>query len=152
MAREVTDPDGITWCIRRRWAAIDIDKPEIRTYGLVSAWDFLIDLGLFGIAFAVLCLVAVAVLIVVILPLILLAVEVVGFLALLVAGVGGRVLLGRPWRLEADADAPGPDTRFTWRVAGWRTSQEAIDEIAAGLRNGRRPPPASLVLPAAERR
>ncbi|HWI71985.1 MAG TPA: hypothetical protein VNT55_08525 [Baekduia sp.] len=151
MAREVVDPDGVTWRIRRRWAVVDVDPPAVRFFD-PTAWDFVTDATIFGVVAAVAFLACAALFAFVILPLALLVLEVAFFVAALVVGVAARVLLRRPWTLLADADAHGPDTRFSWRVAGWRASREAIDEIAAGLRNGLRPPPPSLVLPAPERR
>ncbi|MCW2986459.1 MAG: hypothetical protein JWR63_4029 [Conexibacter sp.] len=92
MAREVIDPHGVRWRVRRRWLVAPVSP---RWRGSESLLD------------------------------------------------GGTP--------DFDLDVGDGDTHFTWHVAGWRSSREAIGDIAAGLRRGERPPrPAGL--PAPERR
>jgi hypothetical protein len=40
-----------------------------------------------------------------------------------------RFVLGHPWIVEARTYDPFPDSR-RWRVAGWSTSADAIEQIA----------------------
>lgn len=72
----------------------------------------------------------------VLLPLLLLAVDLVVVLVLLVLAVAGRVLLGRPWTVEATA---GNGETVTTEVVGWRAALRRRDEIAEVLRRGQRP-------------
>jgi hypothetical protein len=72
----------------------------------------------------------------VLLPLLLLILDVVIVLILLAASIVARVLLRRPWTVEATA--PGHD-RLTTQVVGWRAALRRRDEIAHSLRHGLRP-------------
>lgn len=63
----------------------------------------------------------------------------VALLALLVsAAIGSRVLLQRPWTVEAVSDA---GDRITWEVVGWRASGERRDEVVEMIRAGITPSP-----------
>ena len=43
-----------------------------------------------------------------------------------------KLLLRRPWRVEAATDGP-PKERMTWKVPGWRASGARVREIADAL-------------------
>lgn len=76
-----------------------------------------------GLALAALLLLVVFVL----LPLLGIALELIAFLLLLLVGVAGRVLLGRPWIVEAvSAD---PEERVVYAVKGWGQSDQALREL-----------------------
>jgi hypothetical protein len=136
VAREVIDPAGTRWRVRRRWGT-GRRLPGMR-WG-EGGFDGLGNLGPFddfgGIAVAILVVVAAFVLVFVVLPLAILLLELLLFVLLLLAAVAGRVLLRKPWTLEA---SDGTVT-LEYRVSGWRNSREAIDEIAAALERGQRP-------------
>ncbi|MET8149809.1 hypothetical protein ACIBSW_23075 [Actinoplanes sp. NPDC049668] len=72
----------------------------------------------------------------VLLPLLLLVLDVVIVLILLAASIAARVLLRRPWTVEATAPGRG---RITAHVVGWRAALRRRDEIADSLRRGLRP-------------
>ena len=74
----------------------------------------------------------------VLLPLLLVLLDVIIVLILLAVSVAARVLLRRPWTVEATA--PGHD-RITAHVVGWRAALRRRDEIADSLRRGLRPEP-----------
>jgi hypothetical protein len=83
-----------------------------------------------GITIAV--LVGAAVFFLVLLPLLGIALELIVLLLILWSGIVGRVLLGRPWIVEAaNLDDPGRSRAFA--VKGWRGSGRAIEEIAAAI-------------------
>jgi hypothetical protein len=65
---------------------------------------------------------------------------VIGIVALV--GLLGRLVLRRPWTIEARAD---DGTVLTWNVVGWRPGRERRDEIAALLASGVVPPDATVV-------
>ena len=70
-------------------------------------------------------------------PVVYLLVEVALFAVLAGAGVLGRVLLKRPWRVEAwssDGD------RCYWLVPRYGDGDALVDAVAAALRNGLAPP------------
>jgi hypothetical protein len=71
----------------------------------------------------------------VLLPLLLVMLDVVIVLILLAVSIAARVLLRRPWTVEATAR--GHD-RFTTHVVGWRAALRRRDEIAGSLRRGLR--------------
>ena len=69
----------------------------------------------------------------VLLPLLLIVLDLAIVLILLVLAVAGRVLLRRPWTVQAQAS---DGRRFTVDVVGWRAALAQRDEIANGLRLG----------------
>lgn len=77
-------------------------------------------------------------------PLLLVIVELVLLALLVLLGVVARVVLRRPWIVEA-TPASGPG-RFRWKVVGLRRSGEVVDEVAAQLSAGIR----SIQVPDAE--
>jgi hypothetical protein len=50
-----------------------------------------------------------------------------------VAGVFGRVFLGRPWTLEAENGGPSP-RRVVWNVVGWGASERAAAQMAGMIK------------------
>lgn len=72
--------------------------------------------------------IVVALLALFLLPLIGIALEIAFLIALLSSGIVGRVLLRRPWIIEAvNLDHPQGSTAFA--VKGWRRSSRAIHEL-----------------------
>jgi hypothetical protein len=71
------------------------------------------------------------------LPLLLVIVDLAVVIVLVVVTVVARVLLLRPWTVQASADV-GPS--FAVEVRGWRAALRRRDEIADHLRRGQRPP------------
>lgn len=68
-------------------------------------------------------------------PLVLIGIDLVWLLLVGVFGTIGRVVLGRPWRVEAVA----ADERRQWFVRGYRAAGRHRDEIARQLRHGQNP-------------
>lgn len=67
------------------------------------------------------------------LPILLALVDVVVVILLGLLGIAGRILLRRPWTVEA----VGPDgTTAEWRVVGWRASGELVREIKRRIEQG----------------
>jgi hypothetical protein len=58
-------------------------------------------------------------------------------------GVAARLVLHRPWEIEA----VGPDRRLTWQVVGWQRSRRAMGAVAGRLRQGQIPPTGSPDFP-----
>lgn len=70
-------------------------------------------------------------------PLLVAVLDVVLVALLTVLGLAARVLLRRPWTVEAT----GPDgLRRTWRVVGWRNAAGVVDQVANDLAHGHPPP------------
>ena len=86
-----------------------------------------------GIVAAILVLVVILVAIFVLIPLVIALVEIVGLLLLGVALLASRVLLRRPWVIEAATDE---ESRYEWRVVGWQASGAAVAELARHLQAG----------------
>lgn len=86
--------------------------------------------GVFLVAIALVLLAIAAVMFIV--PAVIFIVELL--IVLLIVGVGltGRVLLGRPWTVEAQQLATG--SAYEWKVTGWRASQDLVATIADQLR------------------
>jgi hypothetical protein len=132
----VTSPDGDRWRVKRRWTNRSL--PDVRRRftdnddggsavetgmeGLFSGLDESIVLS---IAMAVLLVLFVLVL----WPLLGIAFELVLLFVVLSSGIVGRVLLRRPWIVEA-TNLDHPERSTTFGVKGWRRSGQAIEELA----------------------
>jgi hypothetical protein len=161
-AVEVTGPDEVRWRVRvvwePRWRALarrfggwrrkrrgsGPDGAEVvdgalqvggHTGGGGGGGDF--DLGdgiIAGVVIVVVLVVGVAVFWWVLIPMLLLVLDAVVVVALLIAAVIGRVVLRRPWTVEARAS---DGATLTEDVVGWRAALRRRDEIADRLRLGR---------------
>lgn len=145
----VTAPDGTRWRVRRRWLERPARTPRPRLRlprrptledGLDAA-SMLPDPGGFADAaddpLTALALVLGAVLLgllaaFVLLPLLGVALELAVPLVLAGAGLLGRVLLGRPWTIEAVA-VGAPAQRVAFAVPGWRRSRRALAALTAAI-------------------
>jgi len=147
--RTVQCEDGRTWVVRRRWlpglgprTAWERARRRSRgsTEGARTAGDWslfsalLIQDGAVLLRWLVIAVVAVVLLF---MTTFLLVVELAILASLVAVGVGSRLLLRRPWTVEAVAST---GDRLTWDVVGWRASGARRDEIAEMLRAGITPP------------
>jgi hypothetical protein len=102
---------------------------------------------------AILATVGVFLLIVfIILPAVVFVFQLVVFVAVLALSVFLRVLLRRPWTVEAVSVQPEGERR-TWAVVGWRRSRRVIAEVGQGIALGHRfiePEGARLTGPSAD--
>jgi hypothetical protein len=124
--RTVTAPDGKTWKVGRRWAP---RRPHIRR---ARGGDAMFDGFMFDDLWGVLLGILLVVVVLVLFNVLAIAVELLFVLVVLVAGVFGRVVLRRPWVVEARAG--GESHEFP--VVGWRASEAKIDEISMRLGSG----------------
>ncbi len=131
----VTSPDGDRWRVRRRWS--DRRLPKVRRRFRKTREEVLDDetlTGLWaldfsdGIVLTVGSLFVLALLVLVLVPLIGVALELIAVLALVGFGVVARVVLGRPWTVEA-VDIDHPQRSVAYAVKGWRRSSRAIQEL-----------------------
>jgi hypothetical protein len=136
----VTSPDGQRWRVRRRWMDRGVPKlrsrfrksrEESRGDGILDGL-FLPDVfdgGLAGLAILVVAAAIAIVVVVVLLPLIGLVLELLLLLLLLSSGVFGRVVLGRPWTVEA-IDLDDGERSVAYAVKGFRRAGQAVEELA----------------------
>lgn len=149
-AIRVTDPSGVDWLVRVEWAPRH--RALVRRVGAwrrgtrggrkkkgasSSRWDWFPDIpadDILGPIFLALFVLLAAVLLLwwVVLPLLFLLVDALVLLVMLVLGLGVRVLLRRPWTVQATA---GEHVRSV-EIVGWRRAVRARDGIAAGLHTG----------------
>ena len=150
--REVTDPQGERWRVQRkwvprkvRWRGKDRDLPDGLLDGaeLLSFGDEVPVVGVIAAVIAALVLGIALVLFLV--PALIFLLELLFVLALVCLGVAGRVLLGRPWTVEARR--MGGDETLEWKVRGWRASDAKVTEVADLLEAGLRPPDGQVVRP-----
>lgn len=87
---------------------------------------------------------AAMVLFLVIFPIVAIALEIVLLLILLLAAIVGRVVLRRPWTVQAVSAGDRPQI-LSWSVVGWRASRRQIDAIATALEAGTAVPPPERV-------
>jgi hypothetical protein len=140
MGRTVSSPDGNRWYVRRVWLPWrpkwrgrrrDIDPTDADGLQLASgcAPDALDDV------LAILAVVAFVLLFVLFVwPVLVALVEVVLLAVLVLLGGMARIVLRRPWVVEA-TPATGSG-RFRWKVVGWRRSGEVVEELAGQLAAG----------------
>ena len=140
MARTVVAPDRVRWRVRRRWLPswfrrtrpdwLDFSPGDIMGAGVDfadSATVFLVTLALAAAA---------GLLFLVIWPVVALAAELLVVLALLVAGLAGRVILRKPWTVSAMSEFSEDPREHAWQVVGWRGSTRLIGEVAQALEVG----------------
>ena len=132
----VASPDGRTWKVRRRW--VERPLPNLRERWRREEVDggdildglFLAD-GVEGFG-AIGAVVAIGVLILVLLPLIGVALEFVVLLLVLAYGLFARVVLRRPWIVDA-VDVEDGEQRVAFAVKGWRDSTIALRELRTAI-------------------
>jgi hypothetical protein len=125
--------------VRRRW--LNRPVPKIRRSLRETADDTALEAGFEtlsatgftdNVPLAIGIAIAVALLVFLFLPLIGVALEIALLIALLSSGIVGRVLLRRPWTVEAiNLDHPRQSAAFA--VKGWRRSGRAIDELTTKI-------------------
>jgi len=153
MAVRVVSPDGSAWVVRRRWlpgtSTDSITTRFGRRFRRVAerSGDGLdVDPGCGevlgeGIAAAIALIAIVLLLVFVVIPLLVALAEVAILLLLAGAILIARVVLRRPWIVEA-VEADGDAHR--WDVVGWRASGAACTTVAQHLEAGLAP--AAIVL------
>jgi hypothetical protein len=150
MATTARDPQGREWRVRRRWLARPLRRPAFLGDGRDGSdcgdswWAELIpypDLGdmVASIVLAIVVAVLVLVFAVLVWPLLVALVDAVYLLLAALLAVAGRVLLGRPWIVEARR-IDGVGEPLEWRVTGWRRSRLAIGEIRTAIARGETAP------------
>jgi hypothetical protein len=140
MARKVSDPQGVEWKVGRQWAPWRVkvirERPDLGD-GAGGGGDWFAVDDAAGILVALGVLVAIALAFFVIWPIVAIAIEIVLVaLGVLVTAVG-RVVLRKPWTVRAMSRGREP---ALWRVRGWRTSGELVDEVADAIAAGRELP------------
>lgn len=149
------DLGGVAWTVRRRWlpryegrglrdrlrqrkarAARRRDSDRIRWFDVFDLG--FVDDSLAGFVVSVLAIAALLLLAVFGMPFLLALVDVVLVAVVAVLGVVGRVVLRRPWTVEAVSATGG---RHQVRVVGWRRAGEAVESLAQDIRHGRQPAP-----------
>lgn len=78
--------------------------------------------------------------VVLLIPILFFGIELIILGALMAGGILGRVVLRRPWVIEAKSSDPlTPGRLLEWRVRGWRKSGRLINQVIADLAAGREP-------------
>jgi len=134
----VTAPDGRGWKVRRRWVERPLPnlrdrfrrgQEEVKGEGVLDGllvvdategWAFL------GIA------IAVGIVVVILLPLLGIALELIALLLVLIYSLFARVVLRRPWIVEA-IDVDDAEERVAFAVEGWRDSSAALRELRTAI-------------------
>lgn len=144
--RRVVAPNGVEWEVGRRWPAPrfgwtwkrrgDIAQP-LSTLGQGLGSSDLRE----GMVVVVLALASALVII----PLVFFGVELIILGLVLAAGLVSRVVLRKPWVIEARSSDPlTSGRRLEWHVTGWLRSSRLIDQVVSDLAAGREPPQATL--------
>jgi hypothetical protein len=134
----ISSPDGRAWKVRRRWVERPLPnlrrrfrrgQEEVKGEGVLDGllvadategWAFL------GIA------IAVGIVVVILLPLLGIALELIALSLVLVYGLFARVVLRRPWIIEA-VDVEDGEERVAFAVTGWRDSSAALRELRTAI-------------------
>jgi hypothetical protein len=114
--------------LRKRFREAREERSPIDAYDGFSVLDAIGDSGWAGIAIAL----AVLLLIVVFLPLLGVAFELILLLLVFFSGIAGRVVLGRPWTVEA-VNVSDAERSVAYGVKGFRSAGHAAGELAASL-------------------
>lgn len=133
----MADPHGGEWVVRRKWAhrrlrwrgkkgAGDL----FETADLIATGGDLPVIGVILMAVALLLLAIAAVMFVV--PALIFIGELLFIVAIVGLGTFGRLLLGRPWTVEALE--VGGDEAYEWKVSGWRASRDLVQTVSDQLR------------------
>jgi len=94
--------------------------------------------GVSSLLLGILIALTLALALVLVWPLLALAVELIALVFIALAGLIGRLLFRRPWRIVATTAGP-PEDELAWDVPGWRASREAIEIVETALRAGTEP-------------
>ncbi len=149
MATTITGPDGRQWTVRRRLAPrlgaeTVLGRVRRRVAGVMNRTtdgldvaDGCLSFDLDAIVVVILVLAALLLVVFVVIPLLVVIVDLAILLLLAFLGIVARVVLRRPWVLEA---ASNDGRRHQWRVVGWRRSGEQCRHIAQMLSAGIVPP------------
>lgn len=138
-SKRATDPNGHEWTVRRKWVHRQLrwrGTRGSRALDLMDGADFadlggdLPVVGLILTAIAVLLVAIVAVILII--PALIFVAELLIVVGLVGLGLMGRVLLGRPWTVEAHME--GTDHTYEWKARGWRASTELVQTLANHLR------------------
>lgn len=114
--------------LRKRFRDARKERSPIDAYDGSSILDVAFDSGWAGVAMAV----AVVLFILVFLPLLGVALELVFLLLVFSSGILGRVVLGRPWRVEAVNLGDG-ERSVAYGVKGFCQAGRAAEELATSL-------------------
>jgi hypothetical protein len=140
-SRRAVTPDGTEWRVGRRWLTRGMRHNwawRRKKGGDVADFDLLEGLPGLDLDEALLFVAAVLVVLLVLIPLLLFGFELVLVGCVLAASLVGRLLLGRPWLIEARTVTPASAGRVVqWQVSGWRQSNELVRDVAADLTAGR---------------
>lgn len=139
-------PDGRTWKVRRLWMTRKVWLWPRNANDAAAIWPDLSTLVAGEEVILIGLLVAPLVVLVIALPAIFVAVELAVVVLVFVAGLVARLLLRRPWRVQAITEGP-PRERLAWDVVGLRESGEVVVEVKAALRLGREPRPGHGAVP-----
>lgn len=147
MAARVTDIDGRAWVVRRRWAPRHVSMARSwlerrraeRGGGDGSGWAdlFTLPADLDDLAFVAIAIAVIVLLFVAGVPLLLAVVDLAVVLVLTLLGVLARVVLRRPWTVEARSDDGSVVER---QVVGWRAAGEQVALLAHEVRVSRARP------------
>lgn len=134
----ITAPDGRSWRVRRRW--VERPVPNLRERWRRSRKEidgedvfdgFLVldgseGFGAIGIA------IGIAIVLLILFPLLGVALELVVLLLVLVYGIFARVVLRRPWIVDAVV-VDDAEERVAFAVEGWRDSSAALHELRTAI-------------------
>lgn len=137
--RVVTSPDGNSWQVRRRWLDRGLPKlgkgfrrgrREAEDSGVLDG--IVVFDGLTGMAIGLIAAVFAAAVVVVLLPLLGVALELALLVLLLASGLFGRVVLRRPWTVEA-IDLDDGERSVAFAVKGFGEAGRTAAELAATI-------------------
>jgi hypothetical protein len=135
----ISSPDGDRWRVRRRW--MDRDAPNLRKrFGRgrkeSDGWFDLPLPDLFdsaaGLAILAATVIVLLLLFFVLLPLIGLLLELLVLFVVLSSGLFGKLLLGRPWTVEA-RNLDDPERSVAYAIKGYRRAGDAVTELASAI-------------------
>lgn len=134
----VRSPDGRNWKVRRRWTERPVSRlrerwrrsrREVDGEDVFDGLMFIDGVEGFGAIGAAL---AIGALVLLLLPLVGVALELVVLLLVIAYGLFARVVLRRPWIVDA-VDVEDGEERVAFAVKGWRDSSAALRELRTAI-------------------
>ncbi len=125
---KVIAPDGSEWKVGRRWLPW---RARLRDTGGPDIGDFFAFDDLAGLAVGI-AVVLLTLVVILLLPFLVLIVELALLLVLGVVTFFSRVVLRRPWTVQARTEG----TLREWKVPGFRNAGDKVQEVAAAIASG----------------
>jgi hypothetical protein len=141
-SQRISSPDGSVWQVGRRWATYPFPRPRRWRPNATDLFSSnpVPDLGGLDLESVLIVIGALLVIVLIVIPLFIFGIELIAVAWVCAASVVARLVLRRPWIIEARAvDGAASGRVVEVEAVGWRASRAATNELAADIAAGRPP-------------